>query len=715
MHPFLSLIILLGLFVMCHADEATVVKEKKKNHLKDETSPYLLQHVYNPVDWYPWGEEAFAKAKKENKPIFLSIGYSSCHWCHVMEKESFENEEIAKILNEHFVCVKVDREERPDVDKIYMEVVRMITGSGGWPMTIFMTHDRKPFFAGTYFPPEDAYNRMGFKKLINKVAEGWVKENAEITTSAEKVVDELKKIEKHSDYLEASIEKFVFEKAFISLKEEFDAVFGGFGGAPKFPNTNAMRFLLRYHYFTGNKESLEIAEKTLSMMSNGGMYDQLGGGFHRYSVDEKWLVPHFEKMLYDNAQLVTAYAEAYQVTGNLEYKRVVIETLDSVLGEFKSKEGGFYSSYDADSEHKEGVYYLWSMKELKELLSQEEVSFLTKVYGLSDAGNFTSHETYHKGLNIFHTKENHVLLSKGLNLSYEDFEKKLNVIKSKLIQVRSKRVAPSLDDKINCAWNGLMISGFCKSYEALGDKRYKTAAVNAADFVLEKLYKEELFKTYRAGQVKHKAVLDDYAYFVSALLSLYQISFDEKYILKAIELQVLQNKHFLSETGTYNYAHSSQTDLLIKMTPSYDDAIPNANSVSARNLLTLWMLTGEKTYYDQAEKLMKNLASVLGPFPKANLHLLEAWSIYLEDRFEVVVASDGDSLDSELLRDVQKTYMPNRVIAFKGKSTAKSVVVILEDKVAKNGEDLVYLCKGLQCLLPMKSWSEALEVLKKSK
>jgi uncharacterized protein YyaL (SSP411 family) len=503
-------------------DTAMVTKTKKHkytNRLADETSPYLLQHAHNPVDWYPWSKEAFEIARKLDKPIFLSIGYSTCHWCHVMERESFENEHIAKIMNEHFVSIKVDREQRPDVDDVYMTAVRMMTGSGGWPLSVFLTPDGKPFYGGTYFPPKDMYGRPGFDSLLLAIADAWKNKRADLLESADKISSILQQSSEEPG--KEALSTDTLNKSYLHLTRIFDSIYGGFGSAPKFPQPTNLSMLLSYWHRTGDKVALAMVETTLEAMAKGGMYDHLGGGFHRYSTDSRWLVPHFEKMLYDQALLSKVYVQAYQVTGKEDYARVAREIFDYIMRDMTDSKGGFYSAEDADSEGKEGLFYVWELKEIDEVLGMKNARIFNEYYGVTRKGNFEDNKS------ILNVKKSVEELAKQFKQGPKAIETVLAQGCSTLLEHRSKRIRPHRDDKVIAGWNGLMISALAYGGAALDDKKYINAATRAADFTLTTLRRDaRLMRYYRAGKVIDLAYLDDYAFVIMGLLDLYEATFD---------------------------------------------------------------------------------------------------------------------------------------------------------------------------------------------
>ena len=548
------------------------------NHLVNEKSPYLIQHVRNPVNWYPWGEKAFKKAIDENKPIFLSIGYSTCHWCHVMAHESFEDPKIGRLMNDAFVSIKVDREERPDLDNIYMTVCQLMTGSGGWPLTIIMTPDRKPFFAGTYFAKESGYGRPGLKDLIQNVKELWDTKPEEVTSSADTLIDALQKISETSSGIELNAD--VLDACYGSLSSNFDDIHGGFGGAPKFPAAHNLSFLMRFWKRSGKKRALEMVAETLDSMRSGGVYDQLGFGFHRYSVDQEWLVPHFEKMLYDQATISMTYIEAFQATGKEKYKNTALEIFEYVLRDMKSSEGGFYSAEDADSEGVEGKFYIWTKKEIIDVLGDEEGSFASKVFGVTEEGNFQEETTGKKtGVNILHLENSIEDMIEIFGISREDLEKKIEKIRKKLFEHRAKRVHPHKDDKILADWNGLMIASLAKGAQVFGEEKYLKAAGDAADFITNKMRQNKrLMHRFRGGESAIDGHLDDYAFMIHGLLELFEATFNMSYLKSALSLNETLLDHFWDdENGGFYFTPDDGERVLVRKKEIYDSASPSGN------------------------------------------------------------------------------------------------------------------------------------------
>ncbi len=613
-------------------------EHKYTNALIHETSPYLLQHAHNPVNWYPWGEEAFAKARKEGKPIFLSVGYSSCHWCHVMERESFENEIVAHVLNQDFISIKVDREERPDVDEIYMTVVQLITQQGGWPMSVFMTADGKPFFGGTYFPPEDRYGRMGFGTLLTKVADVWKQQNDKVQHDAERISEAVREsLASKSIPSDGVLDDTMLGDAVQQLNENFDTQRGGFGSRPKFPPNNGLPMLLEIREVLGAGETGTVADTintlTLDQMALGGIHDHVGGGFHRYSTDERWLLPHFEKMLYDNALLSKAYAIASVTYKNPEYERVARDTYDWVLREMTAPDGGFYSSLDADSEGEEGKFYVWDKKELDTLLGADAATFCS-IFNVAQGGNFKEEASGHDtGLNILHLTKPLSEHAKRLNLDEAALRKQVDGWKAKLLAVRIKRVWPALDDKVLTSWNALMISSLARGSILLKEPRYKDAAVKAAEFLLNNSRTPEgrLLATHRKGQSKLPAYLDDHSFFAVACLDLYDATKDEKWKAEAVELIALMDKHFSDpKKGGYYFTADDHEKLLARTKDPTDKAIPSGNGWAAIALVRLGELSGEKRYGEKATAIIKEFQGLMERAPQATESLIEALALQLD-------------------------------------------------------------------------------------
>jgi len=692
--------------------------------LINETSPYLLQHAHNPVDWYPWGEEALAKAKKENKPIFLSIGYAACHWCHVMERESFENEEIAGILNKHFISIKVDREERPDLDDIYMAAVVAISGNGGWPMTVFLTPDLKPFYGGTYFPPEDKWGRVGFKNLILRLNDFWKNDQSRAkllqdSKTLSQIIEQRTSISLPVDE-NAKIDRDLLANAANQLEADFDDKWGGFSDAPKFPPSNAILFLLRDHYQTGNKRSLEMATFTLDKMCEGGMYDHLAGGFHRYSVDQEWLVPHFEKMLYDNAQLAIVYIEAFQATGNNKYARIAQEIFDYERAYMTGDSGGIYSTEDADSQGKEGIYYLWSQDELEGILGKKETEILSQYYNVKKMGNFSSHEDYHKGFNILHIRKTAATVAKELNTTEEQLENTITGIKRKLLEVRDKRVRPGLDDKTITSWNALMISAFSRGFQVFADKRYLKAAERAAGFVMEKMRTEDgkLLRTHREGESKFNAYLEDYSYTIQAFVDLYEAGFDKRWLVAAEKLTEEMIAQFWDEMSDSLFNTSRfHENLIVRTKSANDSAIPSPVGVAVESFLRLGKLLDKEDYLKKATRILKANHPYMEKAPQGYLTLLMNVDSLIHPTKEIAIVGQKDAEDTkELLKAIHGRHIPNRVIALLDPNSQDAEEIVnkiplLSGRTPIEGKATAYVCENFTCQLPVTSADELIKQL----
>ncbi len=659
------------------------------NRLAREKSPYLLQHQHNPVDWYAWGDDAFAKARKENKPIFLSIGYSTCHWCHVMERESFEDEKVADFLNKHFVSIKVDREERPDVDKIYMTTAQMISGQGGWPLNCFLTPDLKPFFAGTYFPPESRYGRISFIDLLKQIANIWETRHDEVLASAADLHHRLVNISTQES-TNARLSDEVLKHAALNFKQEYDPTNGGFGDAPKFPRPSQPLFVLRYGTRAKDQQAVQMVLHTCDAMARGGMYDQLGGGFARYSVDAQWLVPHFEKMLYDNAQLVNLYLDAYLVSNKTQYADTVRETIQYVLRDMTHRDGGFYSAEDADSEGKEGKFYCWTVDELKHLLTPDELKVSTRYFGITEEGNFVDHSDPHPLPN------QNVLSIVDPKLS--DAEQKLLAsAKKKMFDVRAKRVRPHLDDKVLASWNGLMLGAIARAYAVLGDAQYRQAAEMNLAFLQSHLWDAKtktLYHRWRDSQRDNVQLLDAYAYLLSGVLDLYEATLDPKHLQFAIDLAESMVARFYDpkEGGFYESAADSK-DLIMRTKEDYDGAEPSGNSVAALALLKLAAITDNKQFKDVAEKTIQHFSQRLQEFPQAVPHMLLALDFLLHEPRRAVLVGNDD----KLLHTIHSVYQPNKVVL----SNTGPVEEFAKTLPTKNAP-VVFLCTGNACQPPTK-------------
>jgi uncharacterized protein len=681
------------------------VTAKHTNRLAQEKSPYLLQHAHNPVDWFAWNDEAFAKSRAENKPILLSIGYSTCHWCHVMERESFEDENIGKYLNEHFVSIKVDREERPDVDKIYMTFVQSTTGSGGWPLNVFLTPDLKPFFGGTYFPPDARYGRPSFLQLLQQISMLWQERKSEIAASADEIHARLETAMANSAGSNLSLTASVLKNATEFFKKIYDPQHGGFGGAPKFPQPSIPSLVLRAAKRFGDDEAVKMVLHTCDKMAAGGIHDQLGGGFARYAVDAEWLVPHFEKMLYDNAQLAQLYLDAFLVSGDLRYAEVVRDILDYALRDMTHSGGGFFSAEDADSEGHEGKFYCWTKDELSKLLTVDEFNVAAKFFGITVEGNFTdhSHPQPLSGQNV--------LSVVNPNVPAEDLPL-LASAKQKMSDVRAKRIRPHLDDKILASWNGLMLGAFARASIILGGEKYRAAAEKNLQFIREKLWDEKsktLFHRWRDSERDNVQLLEAYAFLLSGVIDLYEATLGPKHLDFAIELaEAMLVNFFDSENGGFWQSAADSKDLILRVKDDYDGAEPSGNSVATLLLLKLGAIVGRKNFTDAAGKTLRLFAHRLQHFPQAMPFMLHALDFSLQEPRRVVVAGKSASIDfRELLRAAHLVYQPNKIVL----GNVGAVEEFAKTLSAKN-EATVYLCTGNSCQLPTNDAAKLKELLK---
>jgi len=683
-------------------------QHKFTNRLINETSPYLLQHARNPVDWYSWGEEAFERARREDKPVLLSIGYSACHWCHVMEHESFENEAIAQLMNDSFVNIKVDREERPDLDTIYMNAVQMMTGSGGWPMTVFLTPDGKPFYGGTYFPPADRYGMPGFPRVLISIAEAYRTRRDEIENSADGMLGELKRLDRVA-LQEGALSYEIADHAANHLLRTLDPVHGGFGNKPKFPPSMALQFLLRQYHRTKDVSALSAVELTLDKMARGGMYDQLGGGFHRYSVDEKWLVPHFEKMLYDNALLSRVYTEAFLATGNGFYKRIAVETLDYVAREMTDGSGGFYSTQDADSEGEEGKFFVWTPEEATALLGEEDARLFNRYFDVSEMGNFEGHS-------ILHVDEDVDVIARLMGVSRQRLAEAIERGRPVLFDAREMRVKPYRDEKILTAWNGLMMRGFAEASRAFDRKDYLEIAARNADFLLTKLRREgRLLRTHKDGESKLNGYLEDYAYVIDGLLALYEASFDLRWFEEARALAETMIAQFWdAEAGAFFFTSADHETLITRTKDFYDNATPAGNSVAAAALVRLSLLTGEDRYRQMAETILRLMKPMMMRAPGAFGHLLSALDLFLASPYEIAIIGPPEAEETRaMVNAVFKRYLPNKVVAFATgpDSKASRTIKLLEGRGAIDGKAAAYVCRNFYCEAPAPSAEKLAEVL----
>jgi hypothetical protein len=675
---------------------------KEFNRLVFEKSPYLLQHARNPIDWWPWGEEAFAEAKKQGKPVFLSIGYTTCHWCHVMEHESFEDPEAAAIINERYIAIKVDREERPDIDEVYMKVTEAMTGSGGWPMTVMLTPDKHPFFAGTYFPKESVAGRPGIKLIATELHKAWMEKREEVEATAQGISGELANMMGGSPG--GALDPSILDKARAQYGERYDKEWGGFAMRPKFPVAPNFSFLLRHHLRTGDAESLAMVEKTLSEIRRGGVYDHIGHGIHRYATDREWLVPHFEKMLYDQALYVIACLEAYQVTGNEAHARNAREVLTYVTRDMTSETGGFYSAEDADSEGEEGKFYTWKNSEVLEVLGTNDGGFFLTTYRFQEEGNFLEEKTHAKnGTNIPH-----------LRADLTDEERtRLEPLRQKLWERRETRVHPQKDDKILTDWNGLMISAYARAAQVLGDEADAAIAAKAADFVLSKLATEDgrLLKRYRQGEAGLTAHLEDYAFLIRGLLDLYETTFEVRYFEKAVALQKMLDDLFWDEKeGGYFTVAKDAEALIVRAKKLYGGAIPSGNAVSIGNLARLHRMTGNPDYATRTEALIRAFSGEIVEQPAVYPETLCGLDFVFGPTREIVISGEKDAADTKaMIAALRKGFRPNQVILLRTPENAEALAKIApytETQTSLDGKATAYVCRDFSCKAPTAAVAE---------
>ncbi|MGE5217418.1 MAG: thioredoxin domain-containing protein [Chloroflexota bacterium] len=675
------------------------MEAKHTNRLIQETSPYLLQHAHNPVDWYPWGKEAFEKAKTENKPILLSIGYSACHWCHVMEHESFENEKIAALMNELFVSIKVDREERPDLDEIYMNAVQMLTGRGGWPMTVFLTPDRKPFYGGTYFPPEDRQGMPGFPRILLGVSQAYRERPEDVEKSVDQILSALRRMSETEDTAKDLSPSAIADGA-AKIARAYDADNGGLGQAPKFPHAGVYELFLRHYFHSTSERYLEMVVHTLTKMAQGGIYDHLGGGFHRYSVDAKWLVPHFEKMLYDNAQLVRAYATIYTVTHEPLFKSVVEETVAYLLREMAHPEGGFYSTQDADSEGEEGKFFVWTPDEINGLLGEEAGAIFCRIFDVSDDGNF-------EGKSILHPILTVAQASKFFRKEHSELEAFITGAKRLLFVEREKRVKPFRDEKIITAWNGLMLSGLAEAIKISDHPAWKNAARKTVEFIFSKLFRDGfLWHTYKDGQAKLLGYLDDYAFLAVGLLDLYETGFDRADLARAVELAEIMVREFWDECdGGFFFTGKSHEPLIGRAKPVFDASMPSGNAMATQLLLRLSHLTSNADYRSRAEKVLRSYYETMESQPFGFAHLLCALDLYLENPKEIVIVGNPTETGlKNFIAEVHSIFLPNKVLQLAAPDAALgNLSPLLQGKTQIEGKPTAYVCHNSTCSRPVTS------------
>jgi hypothetical protein len=681
-----------------------MAEHRRTNRLAGETSPYLLQHAHNPVDWYPWGEEALERARREDKPILLSIGYSACHWCHVMERESFEDESIAGLMNELYVNIKVDREERPDLDQIYMNAVQMMTRHGGWPLTVFLTPDLIPFYGGTYFPPEDRHGMPGFPRVLSGVAEAYRTRPDEVRESSREILAELRRMGAAGES-SAPLATDLLDSAYEQIARGYDTRHGGFGSAPKFPSSMSLEFLLRTHARTGDARSLQMVTHTCRRMAEGGMYDQLGGGFHRYSTDERWLVPHFEKMLYDNALLSRLYVHAYQATGDEFFRRVAEETFDYVLREMTDPSGGFYSTQDADSEGVEGKFFVWSLEEVKSLLGSEDARLFSAYYDVTAGGNFEGH-------NILHVQHTEQEVADAAGVSVARLREALERGRTRLFAEREKRIKPGRDEKIIAAWNGMMLESFAEAAAVFGREDYLSAARANARFTIETLASGgPLVHSFKDGRAGAHGFLDDYASVASGLLTLFEVSGETGWLEESRRLADLMIEEFRDEeSGGFFYTGRSGEKLIVRNKDFFDNATPSGNSVAAELLLRLSVIVGDETYRRRATSVLRLVRDSAARYAAAFGYALGAADFYLSQPKEIaVVKPESEDGEDELLAVIWSRYLPNKVVvrAREGDERAFALVPLLQGRRAEGGRATVYVCENYTCRRPV---SEAAEL-----
>lgn len=680
------------------------------NRLKDETSPYLLQHKDNPVDWYAWGDEAFQRAREENKPILLSIGYSACHWCHVMAHESFEDPETAAVMNRHFINIKVDREERPDVDDIYMQALMAMTrGHGGWPLNVFLTPEGKPFYGGTYFPPQSRYGMPAWRDLLVGVQEAFANRREEIDTQASQLVEALDRSVLGEVSEDMGLNANLLNAAAVNLRGQFDKQHGGFGGAPKFPNPMNLEFLLRTYLRTQHAETLHVVTYTLDKMAKGGIYDQIGGGFHRYSVDATWLVPHFEKMLYDNAQLSRLYLHAWQVTGNPFYRQIAEEVYDYILREMTAPEGGFYSATDADSEGEEGKFFVWSIDEMRAVLAPladelpNAAEIAIEYWGMSARGNFEGH-------NILYVPNDDETIASRLGLSVADLRVALDNIKDRLYANRTQRIAPGLDDKILTAWNGMMLASLAEAARVLDRPDYLTAAERAGTFLLETMMTPEgrLYRTYKDGRARINAVLEDYAHMIDALLELYQSTFIEKWFVVAQKLADSVLTHFAADDYGFFDTSDDHESLIVRPRSLQDNATPSGNSMMAKQLSRLTAYTGEGRYDDAARSALKPMIQAMRMVPQGFGEALNAADNLSNGLIEVALVGNPTHAEMKnILHALRRTYRPAMITALSRQDADENATIpLLRQRSIRNDQPTVYVCRNFACAYPVNTAQE---------
>jgi uncharacterized protein len=680
----------------------------RPNHLISEKSPYLCQHAYNPVDWYPWCDEAFRIAEQQEKPIFLSIGYSSCHWCHVMSRESFEDQMVADLMNDVFVCIKVDREERPDIDQVYMAICQMMTGRGGWPLSIIMTSDKRPFFAATYIQKRGGFGRVGMLELIPRIKDLWTNKRAELLNNADKITESLRQSQSPIQ-LTGELGQSTLDNAYSYLVNEFDHKKGGFGSSPKFPTPINLLFLMRYWYRMGETNALDMVKTTLKALRQGGIYDHIGFGFHRYSTDPEWFVPHFEKMLYDQALLVLAYVEAYQATANEEFAITAREIIEYILRDMRSSEGGFYSAEDADSEGEEGRFYLWTTEELKRILTKEEYGLFFRIFDGRQSGNFD------RGRNILRMLSSLEDASTVLGHPLDDLRCNIGKIRKRLFEFRSMRVHPFKDDKILADWNGLMIAALAKAIQAFDEPGYADAACSAADFILEKMRDRNgcLLHRYRDG-AEIQSNLDDYAFLIWGLIELYEVLFDLRYLLAALNLnRIMVDQFWDNDRGGFFFTPNDGESLIVRQKEIFDGALPSGNSVAMYNLLRLYHITGDPELNEKADAIAKAFAGSISWQPFGYMMFMCALDFSLGPTCEMAIVGSQENADTiEMLNALKKGFFPNRVAILVDREQVHQIAKFTEGLTKLEGRTTAYVCIGHECRLPTNEPKELLNFCK---
>ena len=696
---------------------AETPQDRRSNRLINEKSPYLLQHAHNPVDWYPWGDEAFTKARAEDKLIFLSIGYSTCHWCHVMEKESFEDDQVAQLLNETFVCIKVDREERPDIDSVYMSVCQAMTGSGGWPLSMIITPDKNPIYAATYIPKESKFGRVGLMELVPRIKAIWNKQRDELENRSAQITSALEQVSQQGDELSED----TLHDGYNQLFGMFDEEHGGFGNAPKFPTPHNLMFLLRYWKRTGDEMAIFMVKKTLDSMLNGGVYDHIGFGFHRYSTDAGWFVPHFEKMLYDQALLSMAYLEAFQASGDEKYGNTAREIFTYVLRDMTDFNGGFYSAEDADSEGEEGKFYVWSEEEIRQVLSEPVVEFTIKAFNVENVGNFSDEASGRRmGYNILHIQKALDKIASDLTIPVTDLREHLDAARQQLFAARNKRIHPHKDDKILTDWNGLMIAALAKGAKVLDEPEYTRAAKQSADFILGTMRDADgkLYHRFREGERAVEAFLDDYAFLIWGLVELYETTFEEQYLQEAKDLTDDMISQFWDvEHGGFYFTSQQAEDILVRKKDIYDGAVPSGNSVAMLVLLRLGRMIANLEFEEKAIKISRTFSNSISNSPAGYTMLLVALDFALGPVNEIVIAGESQGEDTRsMIRILRKEFTPNTVVLLRPTEIPQPGIIDLvhyvKDLSSIDNKATAYVCQNYHCELPTTDGRKMLELLR---